>query len=223
MKKMILTCVALFVFFSAFSQKSQYAEAMAQAIEQLYAAEGKSEILEAANLFERIAGARPEEWLPAYYHAYAQMLLAMASMDEQHMEQCQAHVDKAQASLDKALAAGGENSEILALQGLAYQGRIWEDMQANGAEFSMKSHKALDKAIALDQQNPRAYYLKGQNIFFTPPFYGGGPEAALPLLEKAERLFAAAEPGSALAPRWGRESNQWLLDQARGDKNEEKD
>lgn len=222
MKKMILIILVISFTLSAFSQNGKYEKTITTAIHALQAAEGKEGLTEVANTFERISNAMEEEWLPAYFHAYSQMLLAMASMKEQQMEQCQAYVAKAQEALDKAMALEGAHAEIWALQGLVYQGRIWEDPQAKGAEFSMKSHQALDQAIALDPQNPRAYYLKGQNIFFTPSFFGGGPSAALPLLEKAENLFAAAKPASELEPQWGRESNQRLLNQARAAKSAEK-
>ncbi|MCB0585374.1 MAG: hypothetical protein KDD06_08635 [Phaeodactylibacter sp.] len=222
MKKMILI-VSMFTFtFPAISQQTKYEKTLSQALAKLEDAEGREALAEAANTFERIGNAMPGEWLPFYYHAFTNMRLAMALMEEGQMGECQAYVSKAQESLDKAMAIEEENSEIWALQGLIFQGRIWEDPQARGAEFSMKSHQALDKAISIGPENPRAYYLKGQNVFFTPSFYGGGPEAALPLLEKAENLFETSGSGNALEPNWGRETNRELLNRARAAKSEEK-
>jgi len=68
------------------------------------------------------------------------------------------------------------------------------------------------QALAQQPANPRILVAKGVHVLYTPAFYGGGPAAAMPILEAAAKA-AAAEPAPTdpWAPRWGRvESLGWL-------------
>ena len=132
-------------------------------------------------------------------------------MQKKQIPESLAHVEKAQVAIDKAKEMAPEESDVWAMQGYIYQGRIWENPMVKGAEFSPLSHQALDKAITLNPENPRAFFLKGQNLLFTPVFYGGGPETALPLLQKANEKFTTFKPASPLHPNWGLEQTEWLI------------
>jgi cytochrome c-type biogenesis protein CcmH/NrfG len=199
------------------AQNDKYIQAMEHALapfDTVRAAEGWQK---AANQFERIAQSEPGEWLPSYYQAYCHMMLAGIHMQTQRMEACNAHLDQAQAALDAAKALAPQESEVVALQGYIYQGRIWENAMVKGAEYSPKVQQALQTAIALDAANPRPYYLLGQQLLYTPEFYGGGAKVALPWLEKAAAKFEAQQLASALHPRWGQRANAHLLGEARGE------
>jgi len=168
---------------------------------------------DAANAFERIAGVEEKEWLPAYYVAYCQLNLAMQYM-EKDSDKIKAHNDLAQAAIDKAKEIAPEESEVHALQGYIYTARIWENPMIKGASYSPLVYQACEKSISLNPDNPRPYFLKGQNTFYTPEFYGGGPAAAKPSLEKASKLFETFEKESALHPDWGSYYCNKLLEQA---------
>lgn len=199
------------------AQRSDYEKAMTEAINSMQAANTIEKWQAVENRFERIALVASGEWYPLYYQAYASMVLASAYMNKEDMESCNKKVDKAQEILDKAQAIGGENSEILALQSFIYQGRIWKNPMVAGAKYSPLSHKAADKAIDLDPNNPRPYYLKGQNTLFTPSFFGGGAKHALPFLEKAAELYAAeaGKERDGFAPAWGQDRTEMLIKQAK--------
>ncbi|MEZ5072684.1 MAG: hypothetical protein R2751_17425 [Bacteroidales bacterium] len=62
---------------------------------------------------------------------------------------------------------------------------------------------ALEKAKAQNPGNPRIPYLEGKSTLYKPPFLGGGPEAALPLLERALELYEKDAPPGSLLPHWG--------------------
>ena len=53
------------------------------------------------------------------------------------------------------------------------------------------------------------------NVLYTPTFYGGGKENALPLFGKAEALFAKQQKSSPYAPSWGQEMNQHFLQECK--------
>lgn len=215
MKKSLLFSVCFLFAIALSAQSERYTTAMQQGVAMVDTAKTISGLQQAGNHFERIANAEKKEWLPTYYVAYCNMMVATNLMQAGNVAQCAAYLDKAQTALDAAKALAPQESEIYALQGYIYQGRIWDNPMANGAKYSPMSHGALEKAIALNAENPRAYYLKGQVVLYTPPFYGGGAQNALPLLEKAAEKFKSFQPASPLHPVWGAGANQWMIASAK--------
>jgi len=68
----------------------------------------------------------------------------------------------------------------------------------------------LAQATRLGKDNPRVSLVNGIGTFFTPPMWGGGPEAALAHLITAEALFKNDHPGKGM-PDWGRaETYAWI-------------
>lgn len=81
-----------------------------------------------------------------------------------------------------------------------------------GSAMAVQPQMAQAQADAqrLGKTNPRVWLLEGEGAFFTPPMWGGGPEAALGHLQKAEELFASDHPASGM-PAWGRaEVEAWI-------------
>lgn len=214
MKKHILIAASFLFAIALSAQSERYTAAMQKGIALLDTARSTTTLLQAANHFERIANAEKQEWLPGYYVAYCNMMVATGLMQEEKVEQCGAYLDKAQTALDAAKTLAPQESDIYALQGYIFQGRIWENPMALGAKYSPMSYAELDKASALNENNPRPYYLKGQNILFTPVFYGGGAKNALPLLQKAAEKFESYQAPSTLHPNWGAAANKWMIDYA---------
>ena len=212
-KSIIILSLLVIATLSSFAQNEKYISIMESTIPKLDIDKIES-IQDAANTFERIASMETTEWLPNYYASYAYMRIAIYYMSQSDTEKMVASIEKAQVLLDKAKAIESEHSEIYTLQGYIYQGHIWEGPMVNGALYSGKCYEQLEKAIALDPDNPRPYYLKGQNLFFTPSFFGGGPENAKPSLESANEKFATFKPASSIHPNWGAPKNKQLLDKA---------
>jgi len=84
-------------------------------------------------------------------------------------------------------------------------------------KYSSLSNEALGKAEKLNPENPRVWFCKGQNVYHTPSMFGGGSEKALPLFEKAARLFDSFETPNQLWPLWGEESNGDLIEKIKED------
>jgi len=222
MNRIIIILIALSIALLSNAQSDAYQQAMGNAMEQLKQAEETRDFTGPANTFERIAAAAPEgAWLPFYYQAYCQLMLGVKAMENQEMDRLDAHLKKAQSAIEKALAAAPQEAEVHALQGYIYTGNIWSDPQAEGPQYAPKSIASYKQAMALQEDNPRPYHLMGVHLFYTPEFWGGGPAAALPYLEKANERFASFEPASELHPTWGKHFNDVLLQQAQpaaGDK-----
>lgn len=216
MKKSVLFIVSILFLNLLQAQSNDYLKQMEIGIAQQDTASSYSVFQSNAAYFSTLSEVEKEEWLPAYYQAYNEMMAAAEVMRKNDFKTCNYHIGQAQAALDQATErAGGANSEILALQSFIYTGHIWENPMEKGATYSGMVFEALDKAIAKDANNPRAYYLKGQMILFSPAFWGGGAQNALPFLEKAAKTYEEHPVNSGIDPNWGQKSNQELLEKAR--------
>lgn len=192
------------------AQNSQYEKAMHKSLEAFEAATSAADMQAAANRFERIAKAEKEAWLPAYYAALTYTLMSFDAADG---DQKDLLLDRADDWVDHSLAIAPQESELHALQAFICQGRIQVDPMGRGMQYTIAGTTALEKAKALNPDNPRIYYLNGQNTFYMPPFAGGGKEAARPLLEQAKVKFEAFEAPAKFWPSWGKQQNEALLKQ----------
>ena len=75
------------------------------------------------------------------------------------------------------------------------------------------SNNNFQKAIELDTLNPRPEYLMGVSLYYTPEQFGGGSNAAKPILEKSLEKYNKFVPDNNLMPNWGRETVETLLKQ----------
>lgn len=109
---------------------------------------------------------------------------------------------EAEAALRQTLQANPQDAEAHALLGAVY-----------GAQISLAPWKALTlgprvasafaTAEKLAPGNPRVSLQKGISLLFVPRVFGGGAEASLRELRRAETLFAR-EPAGKSWPNWGR-------------------
>lgn len=195
---------------TCFAQNSKYENAMLKGIEKLSAGFELENYQQALNIFERVAQAEKDKWMPSYYAAYSHIMMATYKMGKGDMN-FQSHVDKAQVYLDAVKGLDKDNSELVTMQGYVYQAMIWSNPEANGMIYAPKAQVTLEKAITLNPENPRPYYLIGQNLFYTPAQWGGGAAPAKKYLTKAKEKYATARPESALHPTWGAAYNDYLI------------
>lgn len=198
---------------TALMAQPNFEQAMAGAVAQLDTAGPKEEWIGAVNRFERIAQAETDEWLPSYYAAYGHGILFYIEQDETKKEE---HVKKAEEWLEKTKTVNGEHSEVLTLEAFIVGIRLGQDPMSLGATLGPKVGQLLGQAIKADPNNPRAYYLMGQNTYYTPTAYGGGAEKALPTLQKAVDLYEAEED-DPMMPRWGGDRAGQLLTKCQAD------
>ncbi|MCB0705014.1 MAG: hypothetical protein KDC34_06880 [Saprospiraceae bacterium] len=215
MKKLLFIAFTLIIPFFLQAQNAKYQKAMGQALTEMKSAKDAESLQKLANDFGRIAQAETTEWLPAYYQSLSYMQLSLLAMSE-NPSKLGALLEEAQKALDQAMDISPNNSELLTLQGYIYIGHIWMDPMTNGAKYSPIVGSTLATAMELDPNNPRPYYLQAMNIYFTPEFYGGGANKALPIFEKAESLFESFELASPFHPQWGADGNAEMLAQIRG-------
>jgi len=204
---LIVTILFATTIFSYANGDSLYMSAMEQATTELEAVETVDQLTLNINSFERIANVKNDEWLPAYYLAYDYIILSF--MDKEGDRD--GHLDKAQMYVDKAMALTCDSVEVMCLQAYLYQGRLSISVMMRGAKYGPKVNELLNKAIAMDSENPRAHMLLGQNIYFTPSFFGGGADNACPHIQTAAQKFEQHIPASSIHPNWGQGSVNRLV------------
>ncbi|MDX8339480.1 hypothetical protein SLH46_09825 [Draconibacterium sp. IB214405] len=203
--KTLLTLIFSVAILTAAAQGKNYEAAMTAALEKMKNSETVANFQQVANTFERISMTETKEWLPLYYASYS--MIVISYMDED-VDKKDAYLDKAQQFLDKALKIAPDESELYSLQAFLYPSRITIDPMTRGMEYMPKMNAAIDKAIALNPENPRSYYLRAVTLFNTPEQFGGGAKVARPHFETAKEKFDKFEPESPLHPNWGKEINE---------------
>ena len=190
--------------------QADYESAMSSALQLLADAKGEADFIAAANRFEQIGQTATAEWTPVYYAAYCQLITGAIHQNAAEKDQ---FFDKALGLVEAAESRQAENSEIYALKGYVQFMQMSVDPQ-NRLDLIGKAETSLEKAMQLDPTNPRPYFIKGQNTFYTPEFFGGGAKAAKPLLEQAKEKFDAFSPAAKFTPNWGQAQCEQLLQQA---------
>ncbi|MFT7589727.1 MAG: hypothetical protein ACI959_001947 [Limisphaerales bacterium] len=207
----LLAISMLFASVSLFAQDNdRYTAAMEKMISMLDASETAEDMQKAANSFERIANAEQDKWLPLYYAAYSNVMLAFMPTDGKDVD---ALLDKADAQLEKAATISVDNSEILVLESMSASARMQVDPQARAMVYGPKSGTLANKARELDEENPRAWMQIGQNTFYTPEMWGGGKEKGCKLLRTAKEKYTSYEATSSIHPDWGEEYLNGIIEQ----------
>lgn len=213
MKKLFIAAITLCTVFSASAQSPKYAEAMKKTMGILDSAMktfNTDELQNAANGFERIAGAEKDQWLPYYYAAYTLVMKAFGTKDKSAID---AIADKADQNLAMAESLSQNNSEITTIKAMVLQARMSVD-GSRAMTMGPKSSELLQAATKQEPaNNPRALLQLSQNVYYTPAAFGGGKDAGVALLKKSIEAFGTFKPASDLDPSWGKEYAEGLLAQ----------
>jgi len=204
MKKLTITLV-LVSMFSVIHANEAYQKTMTESIEKLFKAQTIPDYIDIANQFERISTIEKTEWLPLYYASYAFIMISFQETDNSKKD---SYLDQAQKYLDQSIAINPNESELHMLQGFLYPSRITIDPMTRGMELMPKMNQSLDKALELNPDNPRVYFLRASMTFNMPEAYGGGAAKALPLFQMADEKFKIFKPETVLSPNWGKAANE---------------
>jgi len=208
MKKLIITAIALTMLGNVMAHQPNFESAIKETLSLLDSAKTPVDMHNVIGRFERITLAEGKKWEAHYYLAYTRI---NSSFWEKDGEKKDAILDEAQKSINKALELDGDKSELYALQGFLYQGRI-QVSAMRGMTYSPKAAEVLEKSIKTNPENPRAYFLLGQNLFFTPAMFGGGSKNALPKFLAAKEKFEKENGKEGIEPKWGSKSNLRMIE-----------
>jgi hypothetical protein len=214
MKKSIFLFLAAFTFTTAaFSQSEKYIAAMQKNLQLFDSAKTAEDYTKMANTFERIGDAEKTQWSPYYYAALS---LSSSGWLPQVADK-DANAEKMLALCTKAETLAPDNiakSEIETVRNMAATQQMMVNPQTRWATYGKAAGEALQKAMALNANNPRVYYLQGMSMMGTPVQFGGGKDKAIPLFEKAIELYKATKPAT-LYPGWGHKQAEEALAQCK--------
>ena len=177
MKKVFLF-IWLFFALNATSQ-SNYEKGMQQA----FALCDEGKLTEASQLFERIAAAEKENWLPPFYAAYIEILGSFGIKDETILN---AKLTKAQKLLDDATSISENNPEIIITQALLNTAYIAFDGQRYGMTMSGKNSQLYAKALQIAPKNPRVILGNAEWNMGAAKFFG---QSTKPFCDEIKRAI----------------------------------
>lgn len=163
---------------------------------------------EAENMFERIAKAEEDEWLPNYYIAQMNSLKSWSEKDETVLK---AQLDKAQEHIDIAMSKSEDNVEILIMQAQVYTNWVAFDGATYGMKYAAKVTELYAKAAELEPANPRAALCKADWGMGSAKYFGQDTAPFCKEIESSIELFDTFKPESDFHPNWGKERAEQVL------------
>lgn len=156
---------------------------------------------QAINLFERIAKAEKNNWLPYYYAAQVHITTTFGSKDAEAIE---SRLKKAQEYLNEAKTLSKENPEILIMEALLNTAYVAYNPSEYGMTHSPKVEQLYQKVKAIEPQNPRATLYHAEWKMGSAKFFGKDPKVFCPEVEKAILYFENESHDTPFYPQWGK-------------------
>ncbi|GAA0872288.1 hypothetical protein GCM10009117_14350 [Gangjinia marincola] len=169
---------------------------------------------QASNLFERIAKAEKDNWLPYFYVAEVNIARSWSEKNEQKLKN---QLDKAQEYINFAKTFSENNAELLKLQAELYTVWISFDGMTYGMKYSGKVSELYQKALQLAPKNPRIILAKAQWDMGSAKYFGQPVEPYCKDIERAIELFATFKPQGKYEPTSGEERAKEALKQCKAE------
>lgn len=158
---------------------------------------------EAKVIFQDIAQAEPENWLPFYYLS---LLNTNEAFEQKGNEEAMTKaLETAQGFQDKVNALQSENAEVLVVQARILIGWILVNPMAYGRQNSADALYILNKASKLAPGNPRVALVKTLFEIGMAKYMGQDVKGFCNDLQNVKELFATFKPETASHPNWGQE------------------
>jgi hypothetical protein len=179
-----------------------YEKAMKKALGRMNQAASIEDFQQVANQFDRIVNVEKDKWLPAYHGAYVKVMIAAMEQDPQKKDP---YLDAAQQNLDAIEEMEHDETERLALQGFLTMIRMSVD-PARGMELGQECSMIVNRAYALNNQNPRAVLMLAQFNHGAASYMGQDTSEACAMFDEVIKLLDNAESGEkdSFLPSWGR-------------------
>lgn len=198
----------IIIFFSCFhilSAQQQFEAGMKKAFELWSSGESQ----EAANLFERIANAEGDNWLPYYYTAQIKIIESFEMKDLAKKEKT---LEMAQNQLNMAKSLSGqENVEIMILQAMLHTSYITLDPSVYGMKLSGKVSSIYKKTLEIAPENPRVVLSNAEWEMGSARFFGEDPKKYCTDIERSLELFSKFKNEGAFYPSWGEDRAKMIL------------
>lgn len=206
MKKLLVLFV-LSIFSLNIQAQTPYEKGMQSAFDLW----DQEKLVEASNLFERIAGVEKENWLPQFYAGYTLVLSTFEVKDEATLK---LKLDKAKSLLQGAERLSPKNPDIMIVQALHNTAYINFDGQKYGMNMSSKNASIYNEALKIAPNNPRVILAKAQWDMGSARFFNQSVEPYCKDVERALEIFKSEEePEVKFYPSWGQERAEEILEE----------
>ncbi|MEO0570621.1 MAG: hypothetical protein AAF039_02875 [Bacteroidota bacterium] len=206
MKKLIV--LVAIITTGILSGQNQYTKGMTKAMELW----GEGKITEASNLFERIAMAEEDNWIPYYYAAQVNTVASFGEKDEQKLTQ---QLDRAKEFVDIAQRISPDNPELLVQEANINMAWMAYDGATYGPVLSGKNIQLYKEALQLAPENPRVLFSKAEWDMGMARYFGKDTTPYCKDVEKAVELFATFENEEPFYPNWGADRAKQVLDECK--------
>lgn len=171
---------------------------------------GDDQPWEAANMFERIAKAESDSWLPPYYVAAINVIYSFGEKDKTKIT---AQLKKAQDFINDATAISKDNPEIMVLQAQLYTAWIVFDGMQYGMKYSPMATELYSKALALEPENPRMILANAEWNIGSAKYFGGSVESYCKEIQRAIDLSDTFEPKGKFYPKFSEDRAKQVMNE----------
>jgi len=189
--------------------QSPYETGMQRAFEQWEA--GKN--TEAIALFERIAQAETERWVPLYHAAYVLILSSFEAPDKTKRD---AQLERAKEHIAAAHERAPDNAELITLEGFLYTAYVAMEPDTYGMQYMGKVIALHDRALAIDPDNPRARMHKIEFEWNGANFFGQDLTPFCERMKAVIPIFEAEQSDLPFAPQHGIERARKVVESCDG-------
>ena len=196
--------IALFFSYTLWSQ-SPYQKGMTKAFELWE----QDETLQASQLFERIAVAETDNWLPPFYAGQILILEAFTTDDKTVMVES---LKKAEDFIQTAQLRSRNKPEIMVAEAQLLTAWIVYDSDQYGMKNSMKITEIYKKAMALAPENPRVVLGNAEWNIGSAKFFNKDVTPYCSEVQRAIDLFATFKAKGEFYPSGGKEHALQVLE-----------
>ncbi|MEN1785165.1 MAG: hypothetical protein AAGF77_08505 [Bacteroidota bacterium] len=172
----------------------------------------EDKIIEASNLFERIAMAEDDNWIPYYYVAQVNTTSSFGVKDEALLTQ---RLEKAKEALDISKRLSPDNPELIVQEAMINTAWLAYDAATYGMTLSAKNSQLYAMAMKLAPDNPRVVYSKANWDMGSARYFGKDTTPYCKDVEKALELFATFTNDTPFYPNWGEERAKRTLEECK--------
>ncbi|MEP0266504.1 hypothetical protein [Dokdonia sp.] len=199
MKHLII--MALILLSSVGNAQTPYEKGMRKAFDLME--QGKMD--DASNLFERIASAEKDNWLPEYYIAQAHVYKCWITWETKDESTLKTNLDKAQEHINNMLTIDKENPYAKQMQAQLYTVWVAFDGMKYGMKYSGKVSELYAKALAAEPENPMFIFNKAEWDIGAARYFGSSTEPYCKEIKRAIDLFPTFKPATEFHPNDGLE------------------
>ncbi|WP_222984527.1 hypothetical protein [Flagellimonas meishanensis] len=201
-------CIAL--AFLAVSSIALAQDRYSQGMQKAFQLWKDQKVVEASNLFERIAMAEPDNWLPHYYVTQLNTLISFGEKDKEKLTR---QLEKAKEFLDLSKAISPDNPELLVQEAMINTAWISFDGATYGMTLSPLNAQLYQQALALAPENPRVVFSKAEWDMGSARYFGKDTTPYCKDVERALELFANFSVDTPFYPSWGKERAEMVYKQ----------